>query len=120
MSGSATSYSRSGLADWIVQRLSAVILAAYFLVMVAIWLGHPDYANWHGVMMATPMRIFSLLALFALAAHAWIGMWTVLTDYVTARHMGPLADVMRWFLEVLFALALFVEVVWGIQILWGL
>ena len=119
MSGSATSYSRSGVSDWIAQRLSAIVLAVYFIVMVIVWLGHPSYASWHELMVATPMRIFSLLALLALAVHAWVGMWTVLTDYVTVRQMGPLANVMRGALEVVFALALFVAVVWGIQILWG-
>ena len=31
---SATSFSRSGMSDWIVQRVSAVILAVYFVVVL--------------------------------------------------------------------------------------
>ena len=34
---SATSFSRSGTSDWIAQRVSAVILAVYFVVIVG-WL----------------------------------------------------------------------------------
>jgi hypothetical protein len=34
---SATSFSRSGVSDWIAQRVSAVILAVYFVVIVG-WL----------------------------------------------------------------------------------
>jgi succinate dehydrogenase / fumarate reductase membrane anchor subunit len=34
---SATSFSRSGVSDWILQRVSAVILAVYFVVIVG-WL----------------------------------------------------------------------------------
>ncbi|NNM50911.1 MAG: succinate dehydrogenase, hydrophobic membrane anchor protein [Pseudomonadales bacterium] len=119
MRNSATSFSRSGLSDWIVQRVSAVILAVYFVVMVVIWAGHPSYACWHGLMMAPAMKILSLLSLLALASHAWVGLWTVLTDYVTTRHMGPRAVGVRLVLELAFALVIFVYLVWGIQILWG-
>lgn len=119
MRSSATSFSRSGLSDWILQRVSAVILAAYFLVVLGFVLGHPTYTAWHAFMATTPMRIFSLLALFSLAAHAWIGLWTVVTDYVTTRQMGPLADFLRLMMEIGFAIVIFVYVVWGIQILWG-
>jgi hypothetical protein len=31
----------------------------------------------------------------SLAAHAWIGMWGVLTDYLTERLMGPKGNVLR-------------------------
>ena len=121
MRSSATSFSRSGLSDWILQRVSAVVLALYFVFLVG-WLlthGGATYAQWHELMTATPMRIFSLLALLSLAAHCWIGLWTVVTDYVTTRQMGPLANFMRLIAEIGFGIMIFVYVVWGIQILWG-
>jgi len=121
MRSSATSFSRSGVADWLVQRVSAYILAAYFVVIVGFLVFNPgvDYTQWHGFMTCTAMRIFSLLALLALAAHAWIGLWTVFTDYVTERQMGAKATVIRLFLQTGMAICIFVFVVWGIQILWG-
>jgi succinate dehydrogenase / fumarate reductase membrane anchor subunit len=70
-------------------------------------------------MFSTPMRIFSLLAIFALAAHAWVGLWTVFTDYVTESHVGPKANILRLFLQIGMVLVIFVYVIWGIQILWG-
>ncbi len=121
MRSSATSFSRSGLSDWILQRVSAVILALYFVVIVGWLLTTADvtYAAWHGMMTSTGMRIFSLLALLSLAAHSWVGLWTVVTDYVTTRQMGPLANFMRLIAEIGFGILIFVFVVWGIQILWG-
>lgn len=121
MRSSATSFSRSGLSDWILQRVSAVILALYFVVIVGWLLTTTDvtYAAWHGMMTSTGMRIFSLLALLSLAAHSWVGLWTVVTDYVTTRQMGPLANFMRLIAEIGFGILIFVFVVWGIQILWG-
>ena len=118
---SATSFSRSGLSDWLLQRVSAIVLAAY-----TVWLGGwflitpvVDYPTWHAFMSQTCMRIFTLLALLAFVAHAWIGMWTVFTDYLTVRQMGPKANVLRLVVQVAMALALFVVIVWGIQIIWG-
>lgn len=118
---SATSFSRSGVSDWILQRVSAVILAVYFVVIVGwlIFAGEVTYTAWHDFMTTTFMRIFSLLAIVALAAHAWIGMWTVFTDYLTVRQMGAKASFIRLFAQIGMALVIFVYVVWGIMILWG-
>jgi len=118
---SATSFSRSGLSDWILQRVSAVILAVYFVVIVGwlIFAGEVSYTAWHDFMTTTCMRIFSLLAIVSLAAHAWIGMWTVFTDYLTVRQMGPKASFIRLIAQIGMGLAVFVYVVWGIMILWG-
>ena len=41
------------------------------------------------------MRMFSTLAMLATAAHAWIGMWTVGTDYMRAHYFGRRATVVR-------------------------
>lgn len=121
MRNSATSFSRSGLSDWLVQRVSAYILGLYFVVVLGFLLCRApvDYATWHAFMTCNAMRIFSLLAVLALAAHAWIGMWTVFTDYVTERQMGPKANFLRIVLQAGMAIFIFVFVVWTIQILWG-
>lgn len=118
---SSTSYSRNGISDWLAQRVSAYVLAVYFVVIVGYLLCNPglEYAQWKGFMSCTAMQIFSLLALAALAAHAWVGMWTVFTDYVTERQMGAKATAIRIFLQTGMAICIFVYVVWGIQILWG-
>jgi succinate dehydrogenase / fumarate reductase membrane anchor subunit len=121
MRNNATSYSRSGLSDWLVQRASAYILAAYFFVILSFLICQhgTNYSDWHGFMTWVPMRIFSLLAVLALAGHAWVGIWTVLTDYITERQMGAKATILRLVLQLGMALSIFVYVVWGIQILWG-
>jgi succinate dehydrogenase / fumarate reductase membrane anchor subunit len=65
------------------------------------------------------VRVFSLAALLSIAAHAWIGLWSVSTDYLTERMMGSKANILRLMFQAVVAMALFTYVVWGIQILWG-
>ena len=117
----ATSFGRSGVSDWIVQRLSAVILAAYTVFIVGFLMLNPglDYATWHGLFSYTAVRIFTLLALLSVAAHGWIGLWAVITDYITERFLGCKALPLRMFILATYAIITFAYVAWGIQILWG-
>ena len=114
-----TSMGRSGLYDWMMQRVTAVILLAYFLLVGYVLLGGVDYASWKELYSQTWMRIFSLLALLSLGIHAWVGLWAVFTDYLTERLMGNTGNVLRFAAQVFCALTMFTYVVWGIQILWG-
>ena len=109
-----TSLSRSGLSDWVVQRASAVVLGVYFIWLLGYLVANPGigYEQWHEYMTSTPMSLFSLVALVAMAGHAWVGLWTVSTDYI--KHTG-----LRLAFQAAFILIAFVYVVWGIRILWG-
>ena len=115
MVASVTSYGRNGLHDWLVQRVSAVILAAYTVFLLGYLVTSPDltYAQWSNLFASTGMRIFSLLTLLAIGAHAWIGLWTVSTDYI--KPTGA-----RFIFQAVCGLTMFAYIVWGIQILWGL
>ena len=77
-------------------------------------------ASWKELHTQTWMRIFSLLALVSLGIHAWVGLWMVFTDYLTERMMGTLGNVLRFGAQAVSAIIMFIYVVWGIQILWGL
>ncbi|MDP4789211.1 MAG: succinate dehydrogenase, hydrophobic membrane anchor protein [Haliea sp.] len=114
-----TSFGRSGTSDWLVQRVSGVILLAYFVFIAAVVVTGVDYAGWKALFGQTWVRVFSLMAVLSLAAHAWIGLWAVVTDYLTERMMGTSGNVLRISAQLVIALILFVYVVWGVQILWG-
>ena len=115
-----TSMGRSGLYDWLMQRVTAVILLAYFLLLGWVLIGGIDYASWKALYSQTWMRVFSLLALLSLGMHAWVGLWAVFSDYLTERLMGTMGNVLRFIAQVVCAIIMFTYVVWGIQILWGL
>ena len=116
-----TNLGRSGLYDWLVQRVSGVILLAWFLCVGAFLVSNPDvsYEQWRGLFQGTAMRVFSVAAILSLALHAWIGLWCVLTDYITPRLMGAKANLLRGVATAACAVTLFTYLVWGIQIIWG-
>ncbi|MDG2089779.1 MAG: succinate dehydrogenase, hydrophobic membrane anchor protein [Gammaproteobacteria bacterium] len=117
-----TSFGRSGLSDWLVQRVSAVFLLLYVLFLVYVFISKPDmqFQEWQALFANNAVRIFSLIALLSLCAHAWIGMWTIATDYLTTRMLGATANKIRFIFELLCLIALFVYLVWGVQILWSI
>ncbi|GAA5316034.1 MAG: succinate dehydrogenase, hydrophobic membrane anchor protein [Candidatus Pelagadaptatus aseana] len=116
-----TSFGRSGLYDWFAQRVSAVIMAAYVVYLVGFIVTTPElgYAEWKELYSTLWMRVFSLLTLLSIIAHAWIGIWAVLTDYVTTRMMGAKATVLRVAAQLVMGVVLITYTVWGIEILWG-
>ncbi|HUW27449.1 MAG TPA: succinate dehydrogenase, hydrophobic membrane anchor protein [Sulfuriferula sp.] len=103
------------LSAWLVQRLSALLLAAYSLLFpVWVALHWPlDFAVWRGLFAPLPMRITTLLFVVALALHAWVGMRDIFMDYV--QSLG-----LRLALHVGALLWLAACVVWAGAILWRL
>ncbi len=104
-----------GLTSWLVQRLSAVVLACYALFLAG-WLmahPHPDHAAWSGLFAGGVMRSVTLLALLALFAHAWVGVRDIVMDYVK-----PVAARLPIYALVLLALLLYA--IWSVQILWSI
>ena len=114
-----TSFSRSGLSDWLIQRVAGVILLAYFICVGGILLSGVDYASWKATYATTGMRIFTLLAALSFAAHAWIGLWAVFTDYLTERLLGPNGNWLRRLCEIGSVLVLMIYLLWVIQVIWG-
>ncbi|HVE44276.1 MAG TPA: succinate dehydrogenase, hydrophobic membrane anchor protein [Gammaproteobacteria bacterium] len=103
-----------GLRDWIIQRVSAVFMAAYMVGLVLYVACHPGitFAVWHGLFACTAMKVATLLFVLLLLMHAWIGMWTVLTDYVKCF-------VLRSVLNVGIILSLVACFFWALLILWS-
>ena len=116
-----TSFGRSGLSDFVLQRLSAVVLGAFGLC-VGGWFavnpdgGHAAFAAWFS---STPMVVFATLAVGALVAHAWIGMWTVGTDYLRPHYFGRASTVVRLAYQGVTAALLFLYLIWALAVIWG-
>jgi succinate dehydrogenase / fumarate reductase membrane anchor subunit len=123
-----TNLGRSGLSDWLIQRISAIVLTAYVFVITGFLLANPNiqYSQWLQLFDASWMRVFSIAALLSLAAHAWIGMWCVSTDYLIEHVLrikagdaiASKANLLRWVFQTVCAAVIFYYVVWGIEVLW--
>ena len=102
-----------GLRDWLAQRVSAVVLIAYtVLLLIACW-ANPElnYGSWAGMFAAAWMKVATLLALLALIYHAWIGVRDIYMDYIK-----PTA--VRLTLEVATIVLLLGYACWAVIILW--
>ncbi len=121
MVSQVTSFGRNGVSDWLIQRISAVILAAYTVLLTGIILIQPDmtYTNWVALFSQTWMQVFTLIALLATCGHAWIGMWTAGTDYLRTHTMGSGANTVRFLYQTSCMLILVIYLVWGVKIIWG-
>jgi len=109
-----TSLTGNGLKDWLIQRLSAVYLAIYTLFLLSYLLLHPhmSYNHWHALFHMASMQIVTVFALFLVLLHAWVGIWTVTTDYIKCTTV-------RLSIQALIALFLGSQFLWGFMMVWG-
>ena len=102
-----------GVKDWLVQRVTAVVMALYSLFLGGFLLTQPlSFSAWQGLFHSLPVRLASLLFLFSLFLHAWVGMRNIFMDYVHPT-------VLRLALHVAVILALVAYAAWAVQILWS-
>ena len=104
-----------GLRDWLIQRITAVVMVVYLLSLAVYLLmqSYLDYDVWSALFSSLPVRTFSLLFLLSLFYHAWVGIRDVVMDYVKSAAV-------RLVIHVLVILALIVYSIWAVQILWGM
>lgn len=104
-----------GFHEWIVQRVSAVIIGIYAAFLLVYLLCHSPlhYSVWHALFVHITMKIATFVVLISILWHAWIGLWTVFTDYIKKT-------VVRLSLEIAVILLLLSYLAWCLDILWGI
>ena len=102
-----------GLRDWLAQRVTAVIMAVYTVILLGVLVsaGPISYAVWQDLFAQGWMRVATLLFAASLAWHAWVGMRDILMDYVKPAGV-------RLTLEVAVLLVIAGTLGWTVQILW--
>lgn len=102
-----------GLKDWLIQRVTAVVMALYTLFLIGFFLTQPHtFSAWQGLFHSEAVRLASLLFLFSVFLHAWVGMRDIFMDYVHPT-------LIRLTLHVMVILALVAYAAWAVQILWS-
>jgi succinate dehydrogenase / fumarate reductase membrane anchor subunit len=102
----------SGLTEWLLQRATALYLAAFLLYLAFRLLTDPpaDHEAWRAWFAPGGARIAWALAFAALLIHAWIGLRSVYIDY-----LRPLS--LRLAAYLLTALGLLALALWCAQVL---
>ena len=104
-----------GLAEWLLQRLTAIVMVLYTVGLGASLLAAApaSYADWRALFSGSFMRLATMFFVAALLYHAWVGMRDVWMDYVKSVAL-------RLVLQVLTMVWLVACLGWSIQVLWRL
>ncbi|PZP31298.1 MAG: succinate dehydrogenase, hydrophobic membrane anchor protein [Roseateles depolymerans] len=104
-----------GLRDWLAQRVTAVLMALFTVVLLVQVLmpGTLGYDRWAAIFSQQWMKLLTFVTILALAYHAWVGVRDIWMDYV--KPVG-----VRLALQVLTIVWLLGCAGWAIQVLWRL
>jgi len=104
-----------GLRDWMAQRVTAVLMALYTVVLLVqvIFGGPVDYYRWSAIFSQQWMKFLTFVVILAILYHVWVGVRDIFMDYI--KPVG-----VRLSLHV-FAIVWLVGCAgWAIQVLWRL
>jgi succinate dehydrogenase / fumarate reductase, membrane anchor subunit len=75
-----------GLRDWLAQRVTAVVMLLYTLILLVAFLAGRNfsYVGWAGLFAHEWMKIATLVTLVALFYHAWVGVRDIWMDYISS------------------------------------
>lgn len=104
-----------GFRDWLLQRVTAVVMALYtvFFAVSVLTLPAFDNASWRAMFSGGFTKFVTFLFFLSLFFHAWVGVRDIWMDYV--KPMG-----VRLALHALTVLVLVGYAGWAAQILWRL
>lgn len=109
-----TSLTGNGLKDWLIQRVTAVYFAIFSCYWISFFITHPHmtFEQWHHLFECKAFQIALLIALIAFVLHAWIGLWTITTDYIKCT-------VLRISIQLAVLFVLLVQLFAGVMMMWG-
>ena len=104
-----------GWRDFLVQRISAVLMAVFtllVLVQVLFTKGPIGYDVWAGIFAAQWMKALTFAVIVALLWHAWVGVRNIAMDY-----LKPVWLRLAFQCAVIALLVAYLG--WTVQVLWG-
>lgn len=105
-----------GVRDWLAQRVTAVLMALFTVVLLAQVIfskGALGYDQWSAIFSAQWMKFLTFGVIVAMLYHVWVGMRDIWMDYI--KPVG-----LRLALHVFVIVWLLGCAGWGIQVLWRL
>lgn len=103
-----------GLRDWVMQRVTAVLMLIYTVFFVAVLVMLPSgYEQWQAFFGQTWVRLVTQIFVIALMLHAWVGVRDLWMDYI--KKFG-----LRLTLHVATIVWLVGCLVYSVKVIWGL
>lgn len=102
-----------GTRDWMAQRVTALLMAIYTIVLLMAFLLAEDvsYRGWAGLFAQQWFKMLTFATLVGVFYHAWVGIRNIWMDYVK-----PIS--VRLTLEIITIVWLLGCAGWAIQIIW--
>ena len=104
----------NGVQARLAQRVTAIVMAVYTVILLVMFLTGQNftYEGWAGLFAKQWFKLFSLVTLFGLFYHAWVGIRDIWMDYIKPAGV-------RLLLQLATILWLIACAAWTVQILWS-
>lgn len=104
-----------GIHEWLLVRFSAVLMLLYliYLLCFIFFSASLSYSDWYNFFSNKSTKIFSILTLFSVLSHTWVGMRHIIEDYIKKCILKKLGI---W----LIIMMLFSYLLFGIIIIWSI
>ena len=104
-----------GLRDWLSQRVTALLMALFTLVLLVqvLFGGKLGYERWSAIFSSQWMKVLTFVVVVSLLIHVWVGMRDIWMDYV--KPVG-----VKLLLQVFTIVWLVGCAGWAVQVLWRL
>ena len=98
---------------WYTQRYTSLMVLSYLIYILSFIFTNQDinFFSWSDFFLSFQVRFLSSIVFLVIVLHAFIGLWTVGTDYLTKRTLGFLnlslsrrADTLRYIYYLIFGL----------------
>ena len=98
---------------WYSQRYTSLLILSYLIYILSFIFTNQDinFFSWSDFFLSFQVRFLSSIVFLVIVLHAFIGLWTVGTDYLTKRTLGFLnvslsrrADTLRYIYYLIFGL----------------
>ena len=112
---------------WYSQRYTSLLILSYLIYIFSFIFNNQDinFFSWSDFFLSFQVRFLSSIVFLVIVLHAFIGLWTVGTDYLTKRTLGFLsvslsrrADTLRHVYYLIFGLLGIVYLTAILYIIW--
>ena len=116
----------NGSLIWYFQRISSLLVLTYTIWLFFSFITFDGtFIGWDLFTSSIIFKLFTSITIISIEVHAFIGLWTIGTDYLTTRTLGFLsyrlvnyADLARNFYQILFLFLGFIFLIIVLIIVW--